>query len=246
LAPVVEAMTAAVDVDARFAVLTRALARLGLDQVNYGFFDPVAADEAQAQVLFLSTMERDWLQHYDDVALHRHDSMVITLRQGRLMPYRWGESVIARLDDPLSIDAARQAQEAGIRSALCVPLTSPLAPTRPMGAMTLGSSLHDERDLVDGLGELSAGLLALTQLFHALSRGPLVRDRSGARPLSVRERDCLTYLAHGLRQDAIAHRLGVSLGTVELHLRNARLKMAASSLAQAVARALTYGEIDLG
>jgi DNA-binding CsgD family transcriptional regulator len=225
--------------------MARALSRLGLDQVNYGFFSP-AADKAEAEVVFLSTMAPDWLRHYDDVAMHRYDSMVIRVRQGWSSPYRWGDSAIARIDDPLSVDAARQAQEAGIRSALCVPLADPLSPTRPAGGMTLGSSFHGERDLARDLGPLSAGLLTLTQLFHALSFGPLMRDHSGARPLSVRERDCLTYLAEGLRQDAIAHRLGLARGTVELHLRNARAKMRADSMAQAVARALRYREIDIG
>lgn len=66
------------------------------------------------------------------------------------------------------------------------------------------------------------------------------------RPLSVRQRECLAFLAEGLRPDEIAHRLGLSRVTIDLHLREARQKLEARSLYQAVARAVALGEISLG
>lgn len=52
--------------------------------------------------------------------------------------------------------------------------------------------------------------------------------------LSARERACLDLLGHGLRTKAIATELGISVVTVELHLRNARSKLGAATRDQAL------------
>ena len=46
--------------------------------------------------------------------------------------------------------------------------------------------------------------------------------------LTRRERDCLAFVAEGLRVAELAHRLGVSEATVEFHLVNARRKFRCS------------------
>ncbi len=56
--------------------------------------------------------------------------------------------------------------------------------------------------------------------------------------LSQREIDCLRFLATGHRIDKIATHTGLARVTVELHLRNARLKLAAATLHEAVAKAV--------
>jgi PAS domain S-box-containing protein len=63
--------------------------------------------------------------------------------------------------------------------------------------------------------------------------------------LSPRQRDVIELVAEGLTSNAIAERLGVSPETVRTHLRNARLKLGASTKAQAVAIAMLRREIQL-
>jgi len=63
--------------------------------------------------------------------------------------------------------------------------------------------------------------------------------------LSPRQREVIELVAEGLTSTRIAERLGVSPETVRTHLRNARLKLGASTKAQAVAIAMTRGEIQL-
>lgn len=65
-----------------------------------------------------------------------------------------------------------------------------------------------------------------------------------ARPISRRERECLYWLAHGERPQAIAHRLGLKRVTVDMHLRNARLKLEAATREHAVAIAVFNRLID--
>lgn len=66
---------------------------------------------------------------------------------------------------------------------------------------------------------------------------------TGPRPLSVREREVLGYLAEGLSGAAIAEQLVLSPETVRTHVRNAMEKLGASTRSQAVALALESGLI---
>jgi DNA-binding CsgD family transcriptional regulator len=62
--------------------------------------------------------------------------------------------------------------------------------------------------------------------------------------LSGRERECLLWLASGLRYDGIADRLGISEWTVMFHLKNARTKLGAATNEQALAKAILQGAIS--
>jgi DNA-binding CsgD family transcriptional regulator len=77
-------------------------------------------------------------------------------------------------------------------------------------------------------------------------KAPGGRNSARSSPqLSPRQRDVIELVAEGLTSIQIAERLGVSPETVRTHLRNARLKLGASTKAQAVAVAMLRGEIQL-
>lgn len=57
--------------------------------------------------------------------------------------------------------------------------------------------------------------------------------------LSPREKQCLTYLALGLRPRDLAQKIGISEKTVEKQIVSARKKLRASTREQAVAIAIT-------
>lgn len=59
--------------------------------------------------------------------------------------------------------------------------------------------------------------------------------------LTDREIDCLVWLARGLRNDMISARLGIRPATVEMHLSNARRKLAAATREQALVIAIQLG-----
>jgi DNA-binding CsgD family transcriptional regulator len=62
-------------------------------------------------------------------------------------------------------------------------------------------------------------------------------------PLTRREREILSLVATGLRTDEIAGRLTVSPETVKSHVHNAMTKLRAHTRSQAVAIALTTGQV---
>jgi DNA-binding CsgD family transcriptional regulator len=73
----------------------------------------------------------------------------------------------------------------------------------------------------------------------------LVEPQSRLPQLSPRERECLAWLALGLRHDRIAEKLGITRPTVELHLANARRKLDARTREQALARAVVFRLLEL-
>lgn len=63
-------------------------------------------------------------------------------------------------------------------------------------------------------------------------------------PLSKRERECLLWLASGLRPQQIAYRLNTHPKTVEKQIASARIKLKSDTVAQTVAKALIFGLIN--
>jgi DNA-binding CsgD family transcriptional regulator len=241
----VENLAAAPTPEARFAALTQGLAKLGIDTVNYGFFDLQAAALAQADIAFFTTMSDDWMRYYVDRDLSQTDSHVLRVRAGKITPYFWGESSMSRIEAVGERATAFAGMEAGLRSSLCVPLTSPMDPFAPVAGISLGSSM-DESELKKVVQEHGTSLLSIAYLFHNASIRQIWQERAGSKPLSVREKDCLQYLADGRRQDAIAQAMGLARVTVEMHLREARKKLGARTLNEAIAKALVFGEIRRG
>ena len=72
---------------------------------------------------------------------------------------------------------------------------------------------------------------------------PALDRPRGASRLSGRERDVLARFAQGLRPDRIADRMGLSKRTVDMHAANARRKLGARTIAEAVALAVRQGLI---
>lgn len=70
-------------------------------------------------------------------------------------------------------------------------------------------------------------------------------DRAGTTELTPRERDVLTWMAHGKSNWETATILGISEGTVRIHLSSIRAKLSASNTTHAVARALRTRQISL-
>lgn len=227
----------------RFALLSDAVAGIGLDIVNYGFFDGDAASRAATDIRFMSTMSDDWMKHYAEQSLAARDPHVQRVRIRSLSPYLWGASALQKLDDPGERETAHEGGEAGLRSGLFVPMTSPLDPFSPVACLAFGSAL-DERDFNRIVAERGLDLLQIAHVFHSATIRSAWMEAAGAKPLTNREKDCLRYLAEGLRQDAIADALGLARVTVEMHLRSARRKLGARTLAEAVARSLLYGQLS--
>lgn len=79
---------------------------------------------------------------------------------------------------------------------------------------------------------------------HAEKGAAMSAETAPVSLLTPRERECLSWLASGLRNERIANRMHVSLATVEFHLSNVRRKLGASTREQALVMAIVRGLID--
>ena len=101
----------------------------------------------------------------------------------------------------------------------------------------------------DALQPYRAALLAAFRQWHGanasvaqpVAGSALNRSDSLAEPLSEREREVLQLIAEGLRNQAIAERLYLSLHTVKVHARNIYAKLGVASRTEAAARGRALG-----
>lgn len=237
-----EAVTAPADPTAKWAALTKGLAAIGLDQINYAFLDFATYGRMQARGdPAMSTMRQDWIEHYTERRYDLDDEIVAHVRAGRFDPkfYR-----MSRPDHFSHREMAEEAKDAGLQAGLLVPLPGPWGDHLPAAGIVIGSSLGED-EAARITSEQAPALIALAHVLHAGMSGELLRQRAGAAPLTGRERDCLQLAAKGMRTTQISYRLSIAEVTVGMHLRKARTKLGARSLPEAVAKAMLYQQIDL-
>lgn len=227
----------------RWAALTGGLAGIGLDQVNYAFldFNTFSRMDARGDPA-MTTMRQDWIDHYVDRQYDLEDEVVAHVRAGRFDPkfYR-----LSRPDHFGNRTIAEEAREAGLQAGLLTPLPGPWGDHMPAAGIVMGSSLGEDEAARITEAHVT-DLVALAYLNHTLISGDLLRRRADVRPLSGRERDCLQLTALGLRVAQIADKLVLADVTVHLHLRQARKKLGARTLPEAVSKALLYQQIAPG
>ncbi|MBA3836248.1 MAG: hypothetical protein C0499_01105 [Zymomonas sp.] len=244
LASFLDIMTDCADATSRWQKLVAFMARQGADQINYAVLNTLEHRREEAPVTQLSTMPDDWINFYLDERLDLCDPHVHYVRSGNISPYRWTEDMLSSLENDKQQQVIALAAEAGLRAQVSLIAPDPIGGSEPIGGMTIGSSLSG-RDFFRSVSGKEEMLLSAGMVFHQLSIGEIRRHQVGAQRLSPRERDCMCYVALGLRSTRIAEKLNVSEVTVELHLRNARKKLRAATTAQAVARAMIFGDISI-
>lgn len=237
-------LTAAPTTQARFATLVAGVRPLGIETVNYGFFDSEAAVQAGGEIGFLTTMSDDWMAYYRDAGLAHRDFHVDRLRLGKFAPYVWSTSALADMPEAQK-KVSFEGAEAGLVSGMCVSLGSPRNPAKPVAAINFGAALkgREFQKIVEAHG---FKLASIAHIMHHASIRQIWASDGGDRGLSPRERDCLQFVADGKRHEAIAHALGLARVTVDLHLRGARKKLEARTLTQAVAKGVLLGVIRQG
>lgn len=174
-----------------------------------------------------------------------------------------GLRVAVRADDPVRRRGlAAMIESAGHVVADDAPdvVLCDLAPSRvPVGeaeAPVLALADSMPADPVAGVVPRAAPAAQLDAALRAVAAGLIVRapglePPSGFRvaddapALTAREVEILTLVGQGLTNKAIARRLGISVHTVKFHLEALFLKLEATSRAEALAKGLRGGVIDL-
>lgn len=145
--------------------------------------------------------------------------------------------------DEKSIGFIKAAGEIGFQSGLGIPMRLQGAPR--YGGFNLGtgmSSADFERAILPKAEMFRTFCLFAHRRIDELTyKGEVLTNR---KPLSPREKQCITLLAAGLRANDIAWSLNLSTAAVRLYLRNARIKLGANTKEQAIVIAMQKGFIE--
>ncbi|WP_162262560.1 LuxR family transcriptional regulator [Bosea sp. Root483D1] len=220
--------------EAEFERVGRRVAeRMGFRYFAYlglGDLDPV----------LISSYPKRWSEHYFAEGYEDVDPVIAFARSGR-STLQWTREAARRFPLRAQKRLFDDADEFGIRHGVSVAITGGF---NRFAAFTFAvdevSSAHgrmvtEANDIVQ--------LIGLTFHAHADAKLVLRSPRNEAVPLTQRERECLTWAARGKSMEATAMIIGVTPRAVKFHLDNARVRLGAETLPQAVAIALQGGTI---
>jgi two-component system, NarL family, nitrate/nitrite response regulator NarL len=174
------------------------------------------------------------------VLLHTDDPV---RRQGlAAMVEAAGHRLVTDTPDVILCDLARDAEPPAEAEAPVVVLSDHATPTEPPAGMLPRSVTAAQLD--PALRAVAAGLLV--RLPGGNTRDGFGAANDDASPLlTPREAEILTLVGQGMSNKAVARALGISVHTVKFHLEALFAKLEATSRAEAVAKGLRGGVIEL-
>jgi LuxR family transcriptional activator of conjugal transfer of Ti plasmids len=209
----------------------RLAGRLGFRWFAYlGFSEPA--------LTVLSSYPSSWARQYIEQRYEDIDP-VVGLARSSQRSFQWDRRTL-RLPSASQQRFFAEAAKFGIHSGATVPIRGGFG---RFAAFTVAGNRdasleHSPTEIMD--------ILQLAGLYyhaHVYAKLQLGLTRLADAPLTQRERQCLFWAARGKKMPETAQILGISTRTVVFHLENARSKLNASTVAQAVVEAAHRGLI---
>lgn len=223
----------------------------GMDYLIYMYLRPTAP---QDNALVLANMPDWWGDYYLEDNLAARDPFFKTCQSFELRCT--GREFLpdnARMLSGGEQQFIHEAGETGLISGFASPVR--LANPGHFGGWNFGSSM--QRNEFRSAFETQAQRLQLMGFFaHEHLQNELNRttkmagtghpeDPARSEPvLSDREKECLLWLARGLRTSQIGDHLGLATVTIDLHFKRARQKLGAATREEALAKAIISGQIQ--
>jgi DNA-binding CsgD family transcriptional regulator len=226
--------------DSVWQLVCKFFADHGLPWVCYGYSNLVVGLENSVPT-FRSTIREDFVKRWFEEGLYAEDPAVrhtLSFLHGKVFGAEFitknqtTKAVWEFYNDMRSIDS---------NSVIVMPIRN--NPRMATGFFEIGGAFKTKemkKYLVDNKDRIT---LAIHYADHRLVELTKAEDAFDS-GLTVREKQCLQWLAKGLHNQGIATKLGISLPTVKLHLLNARNKLKASTREQALVRAVNFGLIE--
>lgn len=210
---------------------------LGFEGVST-FHLPDARGEGPERPILWSTWGGRWQRDYRDAGWTDVDPRVeATVRE---LPCVWdGATIVAEGRRQRFLDDAART---GIRSGLAIPIDAP----RGRAIVAFDSSTAPvtpgrHRAILGRLGEAMWVAHAIHASRQSAPPSQIALRPRAQRRLSGRERSCLALSARGLSSRDIAEKLGIASRTVDFHIGNVLVKLAALNRREAIAKAIAQG-----
>jgi len=238
----VERLEAAPTAEAAWAVTVATLATLDVASCHHAYAGRHWQPSTRPPpVLRFSTLPGWWFQHHAAEGYWWADASARHCAHSAT-PMLTGLEFAQAASDAAWERMCADGHAAGFGCGIAVPLRG--APGSAYGGFSLLTRSHGAAFRAWHAAHARTAILVA----HAASQRLLIlaeADGAPERPrLSRRERECLLWLASGLRSDRIAERLGLSRATVDMHLSRARRRLGAATREQAVAKAITLGVLQ--
>lgn len=235
MADAVDDFRQAAGLDELWARLHRHLAGFGVTGVLYGAeaFPSAGRDHD----IMLSSCDRSYMDAKLSGGLYASDAFVRAARK-EAAPILWSDT--SRLNQ--LTPAAKRSLDLDWDYGVTTGVTLPMRFNKGLGVCGFG--LHAANlpwGEFDRIWQENADIIS--SIAHACDIRLREEHACDLLALAPRERECLLWLAAGLRPQQIAHRLGTHAKTVEKQIESARRKLHATTTIQAVAAALVYGVI---
>lgn len=209
----------------------RFAARLGYRWFAYlGFSEPV--------LKVLSSYPGSWARRYIEQRYEDIDPVVRLARSSHRL-FHWDRRSV-RLPSPSQQRFFAEAAKFGIHSGATVPIRGGFG---RFAAFTVAGDRDTSLEIRSPEVMDTLQLAALYYHAHVYAKLQLGLTRLADAPLTQRERQCLSWAARGKKMSETAKVLGITTRTVVFHLENARLKLGASTVAQAAVEAAHRGLI---
>ncbi|MER9955244.1 LuxR family transcriptional regulator [Mesorhizobium australicum] len=205
-------------------------------RLGYRWFAYLGFSEPPLKVL--SSYPSSWAQQYIEQRYEDIDP-VVGLARSSQRTFQWDRRTL-RLPSASQQRFFAEAAKFGIHSGATVPIRGGFG---RFAAFTLAGNIDA---VVEGRPTEMMDTLQLAGLYyhsHVYAKLQLGMTRVADAPLTQRELQCLSWAARGKKMSETAQILGITTRTVVFHIENARSKLSATTVTQAVAEAAQRGLI---
>lgn len=175
-----------------------------------------------------------WTRRYVKKQLEKHDPVLKLLGQGRT-DVVWHEMTEEDLDDEHSRRVMAGAASVGMKDGYTTSLAT-------LDARLFMFTMAGERVDVTAADKLVVATVA-QHAVAAILRLRHISEKADAARLTKRERQAIQLATNGEKNEDIAIQMGISRRGAEQHLANARKKLNARNMNDAIAQAMRFGII---
>ena len=227
--------------DARWQIAQDIVADIGCNAINTASVDRTTGQMEWA----LLSMSNDWLDAYVGEGYYQVDPLILGARNPT--GYQLLKSQTVHRDDSpnrLSYGLNHELAHYGYSHLSCIQMPGQGDASTRLVVFSGDDSTYDFHRKYDRseLGQLARTIAAFVT--EPATPDPRLSPIFGKTPLSGRERDVLSLLAAGHRNDEIGYRLSIAEVTVRSHIKSARLKLGAKTREHALVEAIRTRQIN--
>lgn len=205
--------------------------------ITGSIFGTEAFPDINKKIGFLTynSIGNDWLHTKIDKNLFYNDEYVQAART-ETAPILWSDTTRLETISLESLHSLAIDYDFGITTGVTIPMHF----ANGISSIGCHAANMDFAEFDQIWLENNQTILGIVQAFDVYLRSDHIGEIF---PLSPRERECLLWLASGLKPEQIAYRLGTHYKTVDKQIRSACRKLKTTNKTQAIATALVFGVI---